>query len=115
NFRAENVHRLIGKDATLENIRRELEEWLPSVAQPEDRVVIYFAGHGFLYQGGGYLAPYDFRMEDPAKYGYSMQTLGEMIGGKIQARWKVLLTDSCHSGVIAPEDSAQLNSRLVNL
>ncbi len=38
-----------------------------------------------------------------------------MIGGKINARWKVLLTDSCHSGVIAPEDSAQLNSRLVNL
>lgn len=115
NFRAENVHKLVGPDATLENIRRELEEWLPSVAQPEDRVIIYFAGHGFLYQGGGYLAPYDFRMEDPSKYGYPMKSLGEVVGGKISARWKVLLTDSCHSGVIAPEDSAQLNSRLVNL
>ena len=115
NFRAENVRRLVGENATLENIRRELEEWLPSVAQPEDRVLIYFAGHGFLYQGGGYLAPYDFRMEDPSKFGYPMQSLGEVIGGKINARWKVLLTDSCHSGVIAPEDSAQLNSRLVNL
>ncbi|MCU0229589.1 MAG: tetratricopeptide repeat protein [Bryobacterales bacterium] len=115
NFRAENVKRLVGEEATLENIRRELEEWLPSVAQPEDRVLIYFAGHGFLYQGGGYLAPYDFRIEDPSKYGYPMQNLGEVIGGKIQARWKVLLTDSCHSGVIAPEDSAQLNSRLLNL
>ncbi|MCW5965131.1 MAG: caspase family protein [Bryobacterales bacterium] len=115
NFRAENVKRLVGKDATLENIRRELEEWLPSVAQPEDRVLIYFAGHGFLYQGAGYLAPHDFRMEDPSKFGYPMQSLGEVIGGKINARWKVLLTDSCHSGVIAPEDSAQLNSRLVNL
>lgn len=115
NFRAENVKRLIGEEATLENIRRELEEWLPSVAQPEDRVLIYFAGHGFLYQGNGYLAPHDFRMEDPSKFGYPMQSLGEVIGGKIQARWKVLLTDSCHSGVIAPEDSAQLNSRLLNL
>jgi tetratricopeptide (TPR) repeat protein len=115
NFRAENVHRLIGENATLENIRLELEEWLPSVAQPEDRVLIYFAGHGFLYQGGGYLAPYDFRMEDPSRFGYPMKSLGEVIGGKIAARWKVLLTDSCHSGVIAPEDSAALNSRLVNL
>ena len=29
NFRAENVHTLIGPKATLANIRRELEEWLP--------------------------------------------------------------------------------------
>jgi tetratricopeptide (TPR) repeat protein len=115
NFRAENVHRLIGAQATKENITRELEEWLPSVAKPEDRVVIYFAGHGFLYQGAGYLAPYDFAMQDPAKFGYPMKSLGSVIGGKIKARWKVLLTDSCHSGVIAPEDSAQLNSHLVNL
>ncbi|MCZ2154757.1 MAG: tetratricopeptide repeat protein [Bryobacterales bacterium] len=115
NFRAENVHRLIGEQATLANITHELEEWLPSVARPEDRVLIYFAGHGFLYKGAGYLAPYDFSMRDPAKFGYPMQNLGDVIGGKIKARWKVLLTDSCHSGIIAPEDSAQLNARLVNL
>ena len=40
------------------NIRRELEEWLPSVAQPADRVVVYFAGHGFVQNGKGYLAPW---------------------------------------------------------
>ena len=45
-FPAENVHLLKGRDATLANIRRELEVWLPSVATPADRVVVYFAGHG---------------------------------------------------------------------
>ena len=33
-FRAENVHLLKGSQATLANIRHELEDWLPSVAQP---------------------------------------------------------------------------------
>src|SRR5689334_24836319 len=51
NFRAENVHRLSGAKATLANIKLELESWLPSVAKEDDRVIIYFAGHGFV-QGG---------------------------------------------------------------
>jgi hypothetical protein len=33
-FPAENVHKLIGAQATLSNIRKELEQWLPSVAEP---------------------------------------------------------------------------------
>ena len=48
NFRAENVHRLTGAKATLANLKRELETWLPSVAKEDDRVLIYFAGHGFV-------------------------------------------------------------------
>src|SRR5215470_7961694 len=42
NFRAENVHRLTGAQATLANIKREMETWLPSAAKEDDRVVIYF-------------------------------------------------------------------------
>ena len=57
NFRAENVHRLTGAQATLANVKRELETWLPSVAKEDDRVVIYFAGHGFISAGRAYLAP----------------------------------------------------------
>src|ERR1700732_4972103 len=51
NFRAENVHRLTGPKATLANLKLELESWLPSVAKEDDRVVIYFAGHGFIKGG----------------------------------------------------------------
>ena len=36
-FPAENVHVLLGANATLANIRLQLEEWLPSVARPGDR------------------------------------------------------------------------------
>ena len=38
------------------------EDWLPSVAKPADRVVVYFAGHGFVQGGRGYLAPGDYHM-----------------------------------------------------
>src|SRR6202049_451634 len=64
NFRAENVHRLIGPQATLVNLTRELEVWFPAFAKENDRVLVYFAGHGFIYDGRAYLAPEDV---DPAK------------------------------------------------
>ena len=72
-FPAQNVHRLIGPRATLANIRRELEEWLPSVTKDGDRVLVYFAGHGFVADGRAYLAPYDIRPENIASSAYPMQ------------------------------------------
>ena len=107
NFHYENVHKLTGAKATLANLKNELETWLPSIAKEEDRVVVYFAGHGFVHQGKAYLAPYDL---DPANIpgtGYPMETLGRIIGSKIKAKWKVLLTDACHSGDITPATDAQ--------
>ncbi|MCC7497450.1 MAG: tetratricopeptide repeat protein [Bryobacterales bacterium] len=118
NFKAENVHKLTGARATLSAMRRELEQWLPSVAHNDDRVLIYFAGHGFVYQGKGYLAPSDFSASSIAGTGYPMDRLGEVIGSKIHAKWKVLLTDACHSGAISiPDDeNAQgMNRALLDL
>jgi tetratricopeptide (TPR) repeat protein len=116
NFRAENVHRLIGAKATLANLKQELEVWLPSVAKESDRVVIYFAGHGFINGGRGYLAPYDIDPNNIGPTGYSMDQLGSVAGSKIKAKWKVLLTDSCHSGAISPDaELAQVNKSLLDL
>jgi tetratricopeptide (TPR) repeat protein len=102
-FPAENVHFLKGRQATLANVRRELEEWLPSVATPADRVVVYFAGHGLVKDGRGYLAPWDVDPDHPDATGYSMTALGDVLARKVKARWKVLLTDACHSGKINAE------------
>lgn len=115
NFKAENVHVLTGPKATLAAIRHEIDDWLPSVSQPDDRVLIYFAGHGFLYQGRAYLAPYDINLDKIAATGFPMNELGEAIGGKIKAKNKILLTDACHSGAITPEDTENLNHTLGDL
>ena len=115
-FKAQNVHRLYGKEATLVNLRKELEEWLPGVSQDGDRVVIYFAGHGFVFGGQAYLAPYDVDLKDIPGSSYPMKTLGQVVGGKIKAKWKILLTDACHSGAITPEaDASQINSSLARI
>ncbi len=116
NFHAENVHKLIGAKATLAALRHELEEWLPSVTKDDDRVLIYFAGHGFVNGGKAYLAPYDIDLKNIASTAYPMDTLGRDIGLKIKGKWKVLLTDSCHSGAINPDADVQLiNGTLGNL
>jgi tetratricopeptide (TPR) repeat protein len=116
NFHAENVHRLTGAQATLANVKRELETWLPSVAKADDRVVIYFAGHGFISGGRAYLAPYDLDPNNIPGTGYPMDTLGQVAGARIKAKWKVLLTDACHSGAIAPDAEAQaLNQSLLDV
>src|ERR1019366_2119288 len=116
NFRAENVHRLIGAKATLANLKQELEVWLPSVAKESDRVVIYFAGHGFISGGRGYLAPYDLDPNNIPGTGYPMDTLGQVAGSRIKAKWKGLLTDACHSGAITPDAEAQaLNQSLLDM
>ena len=115
NFHRENVHLLIGAKATLANLRHELEEWLPAQSKDGDRVLIYFAGHGFISRGHGYLAPYDIDVHRIETTGYPMDELGATIGGKIQAKDKILLTDSCHSGAIRPEDLQDINHTLIDL
>ncbi|MEO8025717.1 MAG: tetratricopeptide repeat protein [Bryobacteraceae bacterium] len=114
NYRAENVHRLIGAKATLAAVRQELETWLPSVAKSDDRVLIYFAGHGFIHRERAYLAPWDIDPNKISDTGYPMDTLGSVIGSKIKAKWKVLLTDSCHSGAITPDMSNDDGARKLN-
>lgn len=115
-FPPENVHVLKDSQATLANIKYQLETWLPSVAKDDDRVLIYFAGHGFISNGASYLAPYDLERDNIAGTAYPMSRLGDVIGNKIHAKWKVLLADACHSGAITPEqDRAQLNQSLLDL
>jgi tetratricopeptide (TPR) repeat protein len=102
-FPPENVRLLKGSQATLASIRHELEDWLPSVAQPADRVVVYFAGHGFVKDGRGYLAAWDVDPQHLETTAYPMTRLGDVLANRVKSQWKVLLTDACHSGKITAE------------
>jgi len=116
NFEPENVRKLIGRNATLANITDALERWLPSVAAEQDRVVIYFAGHGFILDGKGYLAPFDVDLQRLEQTAFAMDRLNLVAGKRIKARWKVLLTDACHSGSITPQTTNEaVNESLSNV
>jgi uncharacterized caspase-like protein/tetratricopeptide (TPR) repeat protein len=105
NIPPENLRKLIGRDATRERIADALENWLATTAKPEDRVIVYFAGHGVVTPAGGVLAPHDFELGRAAETGYPMQRLGDVLANKVKAQWKVLLTDACHSGRITPQST----------
>jgi len=101
NIAPENVHTLIGPRATLANFRHELEQWLPSVAHPQDRVIVYVASHAFVdAKGHGYLALYDIDPRHPVETGYPMERLGDVLANQVKARWKALFTDTCHSAKV---------------
>lgn len=106
NIEPENVKKLIGPQATRENIRKALEEWLVKSAQEPDRVIVFFAGHGLVDKGRGYLAPYDVDVRDIEHTGYAMDQFGTVLGRQVKAGWKVLFTDACHSGKVTSETSA---------
>ena len=98
-----DVKKLIGPQATLANIRDTLENWLPARAKPEDRVVIYFVGHGAFDESTrrGYLLPYDVDPQRFADTGYAAERLGQVLSSQVKSQFKVLLLDACHSGSIS--------------
>lgn len=115
-FPANHVHVLTGVQASRANILHELQDWLPSVTAPDDRVLVYFAGHGFISAGKGYLAPYDIDLHNISGSAVAMDKLGSLIGTTIKGKWKVLITDACHSGAITPETNpTQLNQMLLDV
>src|SRR5689334_22273909 len=66
-FPVENVRVLLNSDATRENILREFLLWADtSRIGPDDRIIVFFAGHGHTVSGRrgeiGFLVPVDGRV-----------------------------------------------------
>ena len=93
---------LLNRQATLGRLRTELETHMTAV-DPEDQVVVYFAGHGATettVKGGkrGYLCPVDYRPDQLSRTAYSMDALIET-GKRIPARQVLYIFDCCYSGL----------------
>ena len=102
-FPPDNVHLLVNEEATGEKIRYEIEQWLPSVSKDNDRVLIYYSGHAILWREQGWLFPYDGEVTRIASTAYPTANLGATLRNRIRGKWKVLLTESAHSGVLNPD------------
>lgn len=95
-----NVTMLLDSQATLEEIRRELQA-LGSRAKPDDTVVIFFSGHGArlgdLSDPESALIPVDC---DPADISGTVLLEAELSSllARIKAQRLVVLIDACHSG-----------------
>jgi WD40 repeat protein len=95
NIRTKEVY---NEKATRANITRELENL--STLQPEDTLVLYFAGHGDTVKDSWYFVPHEQNGKDAKaldSQGVSAELFKDLIS-KIGAHKVVLLFDSCKSG-----------------
>jgi WD40 repeat protein len=88
-------------NATYEDIKHLLTSTLPQVVQPNDRVLLYFAGHGIALDSEdgiprGYLLPSDASRDDET-HSIAMQELYQAIGA-LPCKHFFLILDCCFSG-----------------
>jgi len=89
--------------------RLELKEHIRDLFAGEtETVLFYFAGHGHIEATGGYLIASD------AKTGDEGIPLGDVLtfANKSAARNRIIVLDSCHSGIAGASPSAPANAEL---
>ena len=101
-FPKENVSILLDHEATFNRIRKEFSRITKS-AESNDRVLIYFAGHGQtmnLPGGGikGYLLPYEAEVNELYLTSLAMDELEE-ISLMSKAKHILYLIDACYGGI----------------
>jgi TolB-like protein len=103
-FPKDNIISLFNEDATYHNIRKQFSE-ISKSAEKNDRVLIFFAGHGatmVLPEGGeqGYLLPYDGDRDDLYLTAVPMDEL-KQITYMSKAKHMLFLVDACYGGLAA--------------
>jgi hypothetical protein len=98
----EEVIEILDKQATRERILTMLGSELPKKVQPQDRVLIFFAGHGqteSLPDGKeqGYIIPVDGDITNYFTTAISMQQVRE-ISERVPAKHILYVMDACYSG-----------------
>ncbi len=96
------VTTLLDSKATLKNIRHELGTTF-SLTEPNDQIVIYFAGHGITenLHGNkveGYILPVNVNLKDLYSSAISMNELRDLTA-RIPAKHILFVFDSCYSGL----------------
>ncbi len=89
--------------------RSELREQAQELFAGDDEVaLLYFAGHGHIEVTGGYLLTSD------AKTGDEGVPLGDILtyANNSKVRNRIIVLDSCHSGIAAAKPAAPLNAEL---
>jgi hypothetical protein len=92
--------RLLAEDVTLGKLRVLFGETLPGEVEADDRLLVYFAGHGIALDGddgpAGYLVPQDARADDRD----SFLPMTELSGWleRLPCRHLLLVLDCCFAG-----------------
>lgn len=114
NFPKENVTLLLDGEATLERIQSSIHN-LAKTTAPDDRVVVFYAGHGTTrpaYGGeAGFLVPVDGNGDDTS----TLLPWDSLLSTSrlIQAKHLLFLMDACYGGLIGMRTLAPGTSRYI--
>ncbi len=102
-FKRENIIELYDQQATKEGITRVFDR-IRQVAGEDDRVFVFFAGHGITVQlpdgrEKGYILPYDGSQSELITSAISTDQLNE-ISQLIRAKHLFFVMDACYGGLI---------------
>lgn len=98
-FPANQITLLLNQDATVSSIRSALGTALPRSVEPDDVVMIFFAGHGVVEnETDGYLLANDSDPQNLYATALSVAELDRIVTERIHARSVILIADACHAG-----------------
>lgn len=117
-FDNRDIHDLVNRRATEQNIRNEVRDWLIGGTRPGDRVFFAYSGHGTRVEDSSgdepdgmdeALVAYDVKVKQPFVFGKPATPTGGYILDDDISQWitslygrqVVMLFDSCHSGTIS--------------
>jgi hypothetical protein len=108
-FEKEKVLVLMNAKATKENISKSFE-FLKQNSAPDDRIVVFFAGHGITLStpGGrekGYILPVDAKINSYATSSLSVDQLNEW-SEQIRSKHIYFVMDACYGGTIFTRGTA---------
>ena len=100
-FKEENVTLLCDENATKANILQCYLQFAQNNIQTDDRIIIFYAGHGHTKSGFrgevGYLVPYDADMNDISSFiRWDEFTLNSEL---IRAKHMLFIMDACYGGL----------------
>ena len=103
-FEDQSCKYLFDEEATRENIIDEIND-LRSKVNSNDRLLIYFSGHGFKDENRGFWIPVDARKDRLGTY-ISNAEVRDIINA-IKARHILLISDSCFSASLLVRDATR--------
>jgi hypothetical protein len=110
-----SVRTLLDKKATRASITELLGDVIPNELGKNDRLLVYFAGHGMTTgtQGHemGYLMPFDSDQKRIRSTGVSMRELQNWFAG-YPAKHVMFVADACYSGLAVVTRSVGLSPRV---
>lgn len=108
------VETLLGKDATNKAIVEKLRA-LARAGEPDDKLFVYFAGHGEPARGSeksGFVLPALSRTEqdDPSRFDWIRFTEFAAVFGETKAKHVLVAMDCCYGGRLGDEDVIAMRS-----